>query len=435
MSEVDRFPPLLPGDNLLERLVSPGGLAALACAFFLAACVIPPSIYSRIMAEPDLMFLDPLTILFYLSCVVSFILGAWLVKMAALRFNRTAFVFRTKIPAAAFLLIPLLSGTVFSIASSLLLVRQNPDLVLLLLSQQGADFKSETGLVTEGTLSFAPVFLVAFVWWAFWRSYDLQPQGLGKRLVNSALVLAVLSVLVSATLTLGRLIVMVLLSGLAILYFLRRASRGTFRRTLAIGFLAVVCAVSMFVGFSFLRGTEGWDKQLYLLVGYTAASYNRLAAMVHGLLRYPFSGRGLYLSYGISFSHKINAILPMNKAFGWPDQVEVWGSEFGAVSRAGLDGTMIWSGAFGYIYSDLGWFSVVFVFGYGLLYGIVWKLIQLGHVTGIVLYPFFGFCVFYWCGANYLLDSTVMILAGAAALLAVYERLCLKRSRQTDAGS
>jgi hypothetical protein len=149
---------------------------------------------------------------------------------------------------------------------------------------------------------------------------------------------------------------------------------------------------------------------------------------VNGVLRYPFAGRGLYLSSFAAYNHTFNRILPLRTMMNWPDYVEVWGAEFGAIDRAGLDGGAIWSGAFGYIFSDLGWFSVPFVFGYGLLYGVVWNWIKRGKVVGIVLYPCFGFCVLFWLGSNFLLDSQPALLLVAAMALAAYECVLVKKS-------
>jgi hypothetical protein len=92
-----------------------------------------------------------------------------------------------------------------------------------------------------------------------------------------------------------------------------------------------------------------------------------------------------------------------------------------------LDGRLIWSGAFGYIFSDLGWFSLPFVFGYGMLYGVVWNWINRGKVLGIVLYPCFGFCALFWIGSNYLLDQPSEILSIVAIILIVYELVLVKR--------
>ena len=174
-------------------------------------------------------------------------------------------------------------------------------------------------------------------------------------MVNVVLGAAVLSVICAATLTLSRNLVTMVVCGLAILYVSRKVLGGQ------VNFKFLFSAVSMLAGgvvllffaFSFLRGTSDWDYQVHNLFGYTVV-YNRLAAILSGRLRYPFGGRGLYLSSFLAFSHMFNRIIPMAELMHWPDFQEVWGAEFVAIDRAGLDGGGIWSGAFGYIFSDLG---------------------------------------------------------------------------------
>jgi hypothetical protein len=189
----------------------------------------------------------------------------------------------------------------------------------------------------------------------------------------------------------------------------------------------------LFFGIAFLRGVDSWDDQVHTLIGYTAASYNRLAAVVNGTLRYPFADRGLYLSAFVSFNHTWNQLVPLARLMNWPSQLEVWGAEFGAVTRAGLDGTLIWSGAFGYIFSDLAWFSFPFIFGYGILYGLAWNWIKRGKVLGVVLYPAFAYCALLWVAANSLLDSQRVVLLVAALILAGYERVFVRSTRNEPA--
>lgn len=62
--------------RVLNNIVSPYGLALFSYAVFLFACLIPPAIYTYYMREPDLMFIDPATILFYTLCVAAFLGGS-----------------------------------------------------------------------------------------------------------------------------------------------------------------------------------------------------------------------------------------------------------------------------------------------------------------------------------------------------------------------
>jgi hypothetical protein len=109
----------------------------------------------------------------------------------------------------------------------------------------------------------------------------------------------------------------------------------------------------------------------------------------------------------------------------------VWRSEFDAVAAAGLNGQLIWSGAFGYIFSDLGWFSPLLLYVYGLATGWTWRSQKLGRVLGAILYPWCGFCILYWFGTNYLLDPKAAVLILCVILISLYESLLLRT--QTEA--
>jgi hypothetical protein len=415
--------------TLLSNIASPYGLALISYAFFLFACLIPPSVYSHYMAEPDLMFLDPATILFYTLCVASFLAGAWFVE----RLFPSSFIERrceTRISPTVFLMIPLIVGILLTATSVFLLLAYNPEIIGFLLAQQGGELKDLVATEVASSFNLAPLLLTGIIWWAFWRSSDFGLRGWRSRLVNSALVVAILSVIAAATIILSRDILMMAVCGLAVLYLIRRNAKkpASFRFVFGAGVAIAAGVAILFFGFSFLRGVSSWDSQVSTLMGYTAASYNRLAAVVNGTLRYPFAGRGLYLSSFVTFNHTWNRFVPLNTIMSWPSQLDDWSSQFGAVTSAGLDGSLIWSGAFGYIFSDLGWFSLPFVFGYGVLYGIAWNWIKRGKALGIVLYPCLGFCALFWVGANILLDSQRAVVFVAAVFLAAYERLFTKRT-------
>jgi hypothetical protein len=416
--------------RLLNNIASPYGLAMISYSFFLFACLIPPSIYSDFMIEPDLMFLDPATILFYTLCVASFLAGAWFLGwLYPSSFAEPGI--KSRISPTAFLMIPLTVGILSTATSLFLLIEYNPNIIVFLMTQQGGELKELVATEIASSFNLAPLMLTAIIWWAFGRSFDLRLNGWRNRLVKFALVVAILLVIISATLILSRDILMMAVCGLAVLYVIRRNAKkpASFRFVFGAGAAIAVGVAILFFGFSFLRGVSSWDSQVSTLMGYTAASYNRLAAVVNGTLRYPFAGRGLYLSSFVTFNHTWNRFVPLNTIMNWPSQLDDWSSQFGAVTSAGLDGSLIWSGAFGYIFSDLGWFSLPFVFGYGVLYGCVWNWIKRGKALGMVLYPCLGFCALFWVGANILLDSQRAVVFVAAIVLAAYEWLFTKRSQ------
>lgn len=417
---------------ILLNIASPYGLAAISCAFFLFACFIPPSLYSHYMAEPDLMFLDPATMLYYLLCVIFFCAGLYLLNWI-FPSSFEQFKSSTTIPSILFLLCPLLLGIGALCAADVYLIRHFPTFLALLFSQHGEDIKNTLAMASDADthLQFIPISVTGLVWWAYWRGSRLDLRRWQWWCVRVFLFLGWLMIISFAVLTLSRALLMLATEGFLILFLVRVASTGR----LNVGFLlrimiaAVLGAALMFLGFAFLRGSTNLDSEIGSLGGYTVASYNRLAAVVNGQLHYPFAGRGIYLS-GVAVHSRV---LPFNSLLNPPDYLEVWGSEFGAVEHAGLDGSLIWSGAFGYIFSDLGWYSVIWVFGYGILYGLVWKAIKCESIFGAILYPYFGACILFWLGSNYLFEQPLEVLLPLSMLLAGFEFLFLKRIKIINA--
>ena len=410
--------------RIFDNLVSPYGLAAMSCVLFCVACLIPPSIYSHYMSEPDLMFLDPKTILFYMLCVASFVAGVWILGWIFPSPSFTTCEYQTRIAPTFFLLGPLSLAVVAAIFMILYLVINYPILLIAVFAQQGGEAKDTIAFDVDGHFAFVPLALIGIMWWAYWRHFDLDIQGRKKQLVRFSVAAALLCTVVSSVITLNRSTLMLGVCGMTVLYMLRRAMRKqlSFAVILRSGIAISLGIVFIFFSFSFLRGAGNWDAQFNTLFGYTIASYNRLAAVLNGSMHYPFGGQGIYLS---SFATRTR-LLPFSYILNPPDYLEVWGSEFGAVSQAGLDGRLIWSGTFGYIYSDLGWFSCLFLFGYGAIYSIVWSWMKSGKTLGVVLYPYFGFCILFWLGGNYLLDSPVEVMSAVALLLACYEFAFMK---------
>lgn len=411
------------GSRVLDNIVSPYGLALFSYAFFWLACLIPPSTYRHYMMEPDLMFLDPATILLYTTCVISFIAGVWLIGWMF----PTSIIehkYRTVISPTAFLALPLLIGIAAAASAVVYLITHYPVILLGLLTQQGGDIKDTVAFQLGGMFTLLPLLLIGLTWWAYNRHFDVEMHRWGRRLIVLCLWISILIMIVLSVVTLSRNMLILGICGLGILYVLQKAANHQLNRRLAlrVGISSMVIVAVLFFAFSFLRGIGNWNEQINTFLGYTVASYNRLAAIVNGSLHYPFSGRGIYLSDIVAHSR----FLMLSQVMNTPNTLAVWGSEFAAVSQAGLDGRLIWSGAFGYIFSELGWFSFIFLFGYGVLYGFVWNWAKRGMILGVVLYPCFGFSVLFWFGSNYLLGRPLEMFLVVALVLAIYERIFLR---------
>jgi hypothetical protein len=401
-----------------NNIVSPYGLAAISYAFFLFACLIPPSFYSHYMGEPDLMFLDPATIMFYTLCVLSFVAGVAFIEWI---YPSTFWAREHKCRAlpVTVIVVPLGLSIVVGFLSIVYVVTHYPSIMLALMMQQGGKVKNTISLDVSDHFAFIPLILIGVTWWAYWRYHHPQLTGVRRVLIAFLLVLAVLCVVCLSIVTLSRNIAMLALCGLAILYALDKSVKLKVTAKFAIkrGFIAAILFVLLFFSFSFLRGSNDWDDQVSTLFGYTIASYNRLAAIVNHQTQYPFGGRGIYLSDVVAHNH----LLGIGKLLNVPNSIDEWGSEFAAISNAGLDGALIWSGAFGYIFSDLGWFAFLFLWSYGIIYGIIWNRMKRDTAFAVIVYPCFGFSVLFWFGTNYLLSQPLEILTCTAVCISIYE--------------
>ena len=419
------------GARTLRNLVSPYGLALISFVFFLASWLCPPSFYSSVMRERDILFVNAPTFFFYILCTSGFIFGVWISYSREVPLETPKLSLR--ISAASFLLLPLLVGLLNTAWALLKTFKESPNLLLLIAAQEAADLKGANSFTTTEQIASTAPTLVAISWWALWRLWQLRLTGWRAHVVRLTIFIAVLTIVGSSIITVSRNLIMETIAGILLLYVLHREAEDRLSWTVAVRISVIFIAgiAILFGAFSFLRGTGSLDAQFHLLLGYSSASYNRLAALVTGSLRYPFSGHGLYLSSFVSFNESFHRLIPLNQILHWPGFFEEWTSEFGAVERAGLDGSLVFLGAFGFVYCDLGWFSPLWLLMYGLAYGLIWKALRSSSVFGIVLYPFFGFCILFWFGTNLLLDSSLVPFLKYSIYLFLYEKLLLRQHLRT----
>jgi len=285
-------------------------------------------------------------------------------------------------------------------------------------------------LELHGTMNISVLFVSGVVWWSVWRYHQLGTAWSGKFLVKLLQVLAVVAVFIFTSLVLSKHLVTVLITGLALCYIVRKMLSKELSWSLA-GRTALIFAASgalVFFFVSFLKGASDPEIQVSTLVEYTIASYNRLSALLHGQLHFEYSGRGIYFSSFLAFNNLFNQIIPFRKILGLPDFYNWWLSTFGSVGRTGLNSSLIFFGAFGELFVELGWFAPLYVFFYGLLYGLVWRWMIAGRLMGIVLYPYCAYCILFWFSTNGLFDQDIVALVIDAMLLAAYESLFLRHA-------
>jgi hypothetical protein len=420
------YMPYIRRSSLLVYFISPYGLATISCFTFAIAWLFPPEMYTQLVEEPDLLFLNIESALFYAACVAGFLLGLYLVEAYLPAERLVDRQLEPGISPMAFILGPLCVALLLNMLSLISVLRQGI-LLPLLLSGEGGEAKDLWQ--ADGSLVLTSTCLAGVMWWAIWRSLQLQSKSISRLLTRALIYVAILVVVLSASLMLNRIVLFSTVIGSVVITLSRRIVAGTItgKAVLKTGLLLCALMTAFFVLYSSLRGNDTPNAVTSDLVQYTISSYNRLPALLSGALRYPYAGTGVYLISFLESNNLFNRIIPVREMLKWPSYADLFKSEFWAVWRANLNGKLIWSGTFGYVCSELGWLSPGYLFFYGLLYGCVWRSLRRGLTFGIVLYPWFAFCILFWLGTNELLDTMCAVLVIDASALAAYEWLLMRR--------
>jgi hypothetical protein len=395
----------------IRNIVSPYGLAIVSYLVFLFAWLFPPGLYTEYINEPDLMFLEPWTLIFYTMCAAAFLFG-----VRACRF------FGAPVPGSndgrvslrsplSYLVPPLLAAALFA-AIYLIKMGGKLNFLGLLASQQGNAIKAAgaAGQMSEGRWDEAVPLLTVVLWWSLSRAIQLKLRGSAKIIFYLLFLLSAgLGVAISVA-TVSRDNLMPIILGTLVIYIFAR-TRTANTRVIKLALTALVGAagaVGSFLFISFLRGVVGLNLLITGLLGYTIVSYNRMAALLMGTMHYACEGRGVYLCSFLLMEGKINDVFHFIDRFGFPTPLALWQTEFSSTAAAGLKPGFNWSGAFGYVYSDIGWWSPFYWFVIGMIAGWLWEKFSSCKTVGLVLYPWVAFSVLMWCGGN------IIFLSGAS---------------------
>ena len=183
-------------------------------------------------------------------------------------------------------------------------------------------------------------------------------------------------------------------------------------RLASIALASVVGILAVFVALQFARERLP-DRRARSPVcsGYTIVSYNRLAALVIGVMHYVYQGKGAYL---VAFSlPKTIDLVGLRRSNGIAQFLRPLALRVrlnGSASRPELI-TLTGQASFGYLFSDLalvdaslyGWLAGIFA-------GYLWSRFRAGATFGLVFYPWMAFWVLFWFGWNLLFDARGVVL-------------------------
>jgi hypothetical protein len=321
----------------------------------------------------------------------------------------------------ATLIIPLIIGMALCVALVISLGGKL-NVLGLLVSQQGDVVKEALhgGDIKEGRLGIAPIFSMAVIWWALDRRSRLHLDNFSQLIFRVVLVLAVIADVMSCIATVDRTALMPLIAGILVVRIAQRALAGTLKigKALVTTAFGGAVVIGVFLLLSFIRGAKGFHLLMMAFLGYTIVSYNRLTALLHGSLSYSYGGVGIYMFPFLSIHTKLSGLLGAAKL---PLAPEVWKSEFSSMLMSGLNPIYIWSGTFGYLYADLGWWSLVYLSFAGVFAGFAWSAYRRGTVYGQVIYPWVAFWILFWLGWNVLFAFFMVYLVVTVIFLYLYE--------------
>jgi len=410
-------------------LASPYGAVLFACSVFLLAWLFPPNVYTAYLGEPDRMFLDLLTLIYFSLCVAAFLLGLRVNRMANPASWHAALPQAESLSPVLYIGVPFLAASTFC-GICILKIGAHVNLLMILAAHQGQSIKSMGRAgeqLSEGIWVWGPIVLTGVLWWMYLRVQQLRLSRGTRVLFMIAWFFGVCLGITASLATLSRPELLSLIAGCGLLFLFYREARGRLRigRGVLYGLAGFSLLAVVFLTISFLRGASASSLLISSLFGYSIASYNRLASLVNGSMAYFFGGRGIYLFYYLQDASTLDKIFHYQEILHWPSFELLFGSEFSSVAIAGLNSQYIWSGVFGYLFADLGWFAPIYVFLAGIFTGYVWSKFRKGAAMAVVCYPWIAVWILFWNGSNILFNGSFVHLVYLGILLAGWDRLFL----------
>ena len=298
---------------VLNHVISPYGISLISTLIFLMAWALPAPIYSSLVNEPDLMYLDAETLLFFLLCVAGFWAGLLLIDLLM----PTSGLNQVACPPLRIeglrLMIPLIVTTVMTTLAALLILKTSPNLLVLLFAQQGGAIKFQSAETKLGLLGWGVAMQTPILWWTYWRLSNFRSEH-GRRVLSwIVFTVGIIAQLAISILRVSRSDVVPVYVGLAVLYLMGRIVRRELKTSGLLRYFVSfpMAAILLFFLFGLLRGISDITIALGGFAGYTIASYNRMAAVIHGSMRYPYQGHGIYLVGFLTSNNLMTQVIPL----------------------------------------------------------------------------------------------------------------------------
>lgn len=402
----------------------PNILASFIVTIGLFSTLIPKNYYKYLLGEDNMSFLNINMYAVVMICLASFIIGGKLIKQG----ESAAYQYSSDSTLIIFFI-----GTIFAILRLYdIITSLSPSFVIeaifgdftnrqfLLRGAVSAVFQNSSLGWVKG-LSFT---VIAYGWYVIInKNINIRSY---KGLISLIMVCIITaSYLIEALILQGRGAIFEIVVAILLSYIAANASSSSFNwlRTIQIGLRAIVIFIGIFIAISVRRSMIDQSKPLlesimYLVVGYFASAYNRLAFILDGslvvvnagtfynsllnIVSPPFSNQFTFL--------KIGEILNLTPPVSGTD---AWIESFSAVASAGLNPAFNWFTVFGIVYSDFGNITPIYFLIYGALSKYAWLQYKKCSFIGLTLYPWIVLSIFAWWGAENVYIAkreTVMIL-------------------------
>lgn len=421
--------------NILN-LISPIYIAILSVCMGILMTLYPPQIYERIMWEKDYMFMDIKLYLFLVLCLISFLMGIkWAKKI--LKFNipdmKNKFISKKHFILEVYIL---LISIIISSYYIFFVMITNRNLISTLIQGRGSEYRDSMNTVFEVNGTQAGTFLVitmTLIIWLYYyyneRKYDLNT--LNKKLYSRGIKITIILFFLACVLAQARYVLMPYIVAIMYVKIYFKVTRNNISRKKIILYLIISFSflVILFNFISYIRAGNGQVKDSNnFILGYTVACYNRLSSILSGDLKLPNSGSGFYTLrsfwyppligryydiYNIGRGLGLNLPIPTN----YDNQL------LQNLIMAGLQPSFVWGTVFGFVYSDLGWFSFIYFFLYGLMSWIIYISFLKKKTIGIVLHPIIIFSILFWCGDNYIILPDFFVVIVICAFIWVAEKV------------
>jgi len=304
--------------------------------------------------------------------------------------------------------------------------------LLLAGGSSGNEFKIQVSeAISDSRLGWINDFSLALIVWCLILRLNQQKKGI-LYLATSIILFSFNSLVSVSRDSLISLLLMSLMIYLMKIYNLKKL---TYARLARLAIYSAGGFVIVFAGIGLVRSSHYNSPQEEVIrqfMGYFPASYNRLNAVISSNLHYPDSGWGYYATQGIWDVPLISGALGIYDAgrsigISLPKSSnENWRNQFIAVNRSGLNQSYIWATIYGFLYSDFGYYSIIYFLVYGYISGFVFSGFVRGDSLRMLLYPFIFTTIIKWPSIVSFSQRNMIIFIVTAVFIIIFNRASLR---------